>query len=203
LVIIRIWLCSAFRVGQQQLPVSGVPASPSANQRTLALFRPPGKAASVGPRLPPGQLFSGSKMPLSVSMLTVLRGEILYFQPPANQNRKLLYDLASFRPAPPPPPATLSSIAWKPRPTTTTRTSASPSGVASDAVVAAACQPSPVLTLATSRIQLELSRLRRDTRIVETPYHPCDASCQKSPQDASQNLEPPPHPIEKEELATS
>jgi hypothetical protein len=79
-------------------PVSGVPASSAANQRILALFRSPGKPASVGPRLPPGQLLSSSRMPLSVSMLTVLHGEILYFQPPANQKRKLLYDLASFRP---------------------------------------------------------------------------------------------------------
>jgi hypothetical protein len=31
---------------------------------------------------------------------------------------------------------------------------------------------------------------------------PCDASCQKSPPDASQDLFPPPQPIEKEELKT-
>ena len=33
----------------------------------------------------------------------------------------------------------LSSTAWKPRPTTTTQTSASPLGVAPDAMVAAGC----------------------------------------------------------------
>jgi hypothetical protein len=103
LVIIRNWLCSVSRPGQPQRdsalsrPVSGVPSSQAADQRILALFPPPGKAASVGPRLPPGQLLSGSRMPLSVSMLTVLNGEILYFQPPAHQKRKLPYGLASFR----------------------------------------------------------------------------------------------------------
>jgi hypothetical protein len=35
------------------------------------------------------------------------------------------------------------------------------------------------------------------------PDHPCDASCKKVPPDASQNLEPPPQPTEKEELKTS
>jgi hypothetical protein len=34
-------------------------------------------------------------------------------------------------------------------------------------------------------------------------YHPCDASCQKGPPDASQNPEPRTQPIEKEELKTS
>jgi hypothetical protein len=32
--------------------------------------------------------------------------------------------------------------------------------------------------------------------------HPCDASCKKTPSDASQNLAPPPQPTEKEELKT-
>jgi len=40
-------------------------------------------------------------------------------------------------------------------------------------------------------------------RIIAPPYHPCDASCQKSPPDASQNLEPPPYPIETKCLTTS
>jgi hypothetical protein len=96
----------------------------------LASFRNPGKAASLGARLPPDWLLSGSKMQLSVSTPTALHGEALYFQPPANQEGKPLYDLASFR-------------------------------------------------------------------------HPCDASCKKSPPDASQNLDPSPQPIEKGELATS
>ena len=32
--------------------------------------------------------------------------------------------------------------------------------------------------------------------------HPCDACCKKTPQDASQNLEPPPQTVEKQGLAT-
>jgi hypothetical protein len=80
LVTIRIWLRSAFRVGQPQQPVSGVAASPVANRRILALFRHPRKTASVGPRLPPAQLFPRSRMPLSVGILAVLHGEVLYFQ---------------------------------------------------------------------------------------------------------------------------
>src|ERR1017187_4619302 len=79
-------------------------------------------------------------MPLSVSMLTVLHGETLYLRPPANQKRKLLYDLASFR-CLPPAPSTLSSIAWTPSPTTTTQTSVSLSGAALDLLVAAGCPP--------------------------------------------------------------
>jgi hypothetical protein len=35
-VLIRIWLCSAFRVRQPNRPVSGIPASPAANRRILA-----------------------------------------------------------------------------------------------------------------------------------------------------------------------
>jgi hypothetical protein len=56
LVTIRNWLCSVFRVAQPQRPVSGVQASPAANQRILASFRHPGKAANVpapGPWSPP------------------------------------------------------------------------------------------------------------------------------------------------------
>ena len=36
MVLIRIWLCSAFRVRQPNRPVSGIPASPAANRRILA-----------------------------------------------------------------------------------------------------------------------------------------------------------------------
>jgi hypothetical protein len=66
-------------VGQPQPPVSGLQASPVANRRILALFRHPHKAASVGPRLPPAQLLSRSRMPLSIGILPVLHGEVLYF----------------------------------------------------------------------------------------------------------------------------
>ena len=196
MVIIRNWLRSVFRAAQPQRSVSGVQASPAANQRSLASFRHPRKVASVGPRLPPGQLLSGSKMPLSVTMLTVLHREILYFQRLLKQKRKLLYDLASFR-CLPPAPFTLSSIAWKPRPTTTTPTSSSPFVLASDAVVAVGCPPKlllfpapgpwppapvvPTPTLAGSRIQLKFRRLRKGTRAIDLPDHPCDASCKKAP----------------------
>ena len=142
--MIRKWLCSAFRMGQPQRDsapsqsVSGVndlPSHPSATPPILASFPHPGEAARVSPRLPPGQL---------LSILTVSHGEILYFRPPANQKRKLPYDLASFR-CLPPAPSTLFSIAWKPRPTTTTRTSASPFAAASNAMVAADCPPKLML----------------------------------------------------------
>jgi hypothetical protein len=46
----------------------------------LASFRHPRKAASVGPRLPPAQLLSRSRMARSVGILTVLHVEVLYFQ---------------------------------------------------------------------------------------------------------------------------
>ena len=59
----------------------------------LALFRYSGMAASAGPRLPP--------RPISVSMLTFLHGEVLYFQQSAQKNRKHPYGLASFRPTAP------------------------------------------------------------------------------------------------------
>ena len=219
--MIRKWLCSAFRVGQPQRdsapsqPVSEVPdlpSHPAARPPILAAFRHPGEA-SVGPRLPSDRSFSGSKMPLSVSMLTVLHGETLYLRPPANQKRKLLYDLASFR-CLPPAPSTLSSTTWTPSPTTTTHTSVSPSGAALDLLVAAGCPPklmllpapgpwprTPVLPMPTlhSRIQLN----SRHLRIIDLPGHPGDASCQKSPQDALQNFDPSPQPAETEELTRS
>jgi hypothetical protein len=113
LAVIRIWLCSAFRVQQPHRPVSGIPPSPAANRSILALFRPPGKAASVGQRLLPRQLLP------ALSTLTVLHGEALYFQQSANRERKLLYDLASFR-----LPASRGRVAL---------------GVVSNAAVAAGC----------------------------------------------------------------
>jgi hypothetical protein len=67
-------------MAQPQQPVSGVPASPAANRRILASFRHSGKAASVSQRLSPGLSLSGSRMPLSVGILMVLHGEVLYFQ---------------------------------------------------------------------------------------------------------------------------
>jgi hypothetical protein len=63
---------------------------------------------------------------------------------------------------------------------------ASPFGAASATVVAAGRQPT--LTLFPSPAPWPLS---------------CDASCKKVPPDASQNLDPPTQPIEKEELKTS
>jgi hypothetical protein len=89
------------------------------------------------------------------------------------------------------PPAlpTLSSITRKPRPTTTTQATASPSRVASDAVVAA-------------RVPARADAVSGPRPLAPGP-HPCDASCRKSPPDASHNLEPPPQPIEKQELTAS
>ena len=70
LVLIRIWLCSASRVQQPNRPVSGIPASPTANRRVLALFRSSGKVASVesGWRLAPSRRIGcrrGSRVPQS------------------------------------------------------------------------------------------------------------------------------------------
>ena len=55
---VRTWLCSASRVQQPPGLVSGNPASPAANRRILALFRPPRNVAGIGPRLPLGRLLS-------------------------------------------------------------------------------------------------------------------------------------------------
>lgn len=113
----------------------------------------------------------------------------------------------------------LSSIAWNPRPTTTTQTSASPLGVASNAVVAAGCPrnlmlfpapgpwpPAPVApipALAGSRIALKVRHLPKGTPIVRLPNHPGDASCKKVPPHASPNLASRTQPVEKEALKTS
>ena len=103
----------------------------------------------------------------------------------------------------PPTPPALSSIDWKPRPTTTTRTSAPPLGVASDAVVAAGCQLTSVPTLGGGRIKLKISHLQESARIIDFRDSPCDASCEKRPQDASQNFNRPSQPVEKERLTTA
>ena len=52
MVLIRIWLCSAFRVRQPNRPDSGIPASPAANRRILASFPLPASRA-VPCRRPP------------------------------------------------------------------------------------------------------------------------------------------------------
>ena len=77
----------------------------------------------------------------------------------------------------------LSSIPWKPMPTTTTQTSASPFGAPPDAGAALSCPP-------------------KLTPFPAPGPHPCDASCKKSPPDASQNLDPHTQLIEKEWLKT-
>ena len=61
----------------------------------------------------------------------------------------------------------------------------------------------PTPTLAATRIQLKLRHLHKGARIIALPAPPGDASCKKSPQDASPNLTPPPQLIEKQELKTS
>jgi hypothetical protein len=60
-----------------------------------------------------------------------------------------------------------------------------------------------MLTLADSGIELKFKRLSKGARIIELRDHPGDASCRKAPPDASPNLDPPPQPIENEELVTS
>lgn len=77
-----------------------------------------------------------------------------------------------------------SSPSAPPRPTATTQAAASPSGVAPDAVVAAGCRPGLM-------------------PIPAPGPHPCDASCRKSPPDASHNLDPQSQTVEKQELKTS
>jgi hypothetical protein len=60
-----------------------------------------------------------------------------------------------------------------------------------------------MLTLADSGIELKFRRLHEGARIIELRADPGDASCQKSPPDASPNFDVPPQPTEKEELVTS
>jgi hypothetical protein len=71
--------------------------------------------------------------------------------------------------------------------------SASPFGAASAAVVAAGRQPALMLFPSPAPWPPAWRRVRN---------HPRDASCKKLPPDASQNLDPPTQPIEKEELKT-
>jgi hypothetical protein len=60
-----------------------------------------------------------------------------------------------------------------------------------------------MLTLADSGIELKFRRLGGGARIIELRDDSCDASCQKPLPDASQILDQPPQPIEKEEVTVS
>jgi hypothetical protein len=65
-VLIRTWLCSASRVQQPHRPVSGIPASPAANRRVLASFRPPcGRVPAHSHAGPPPQRY-----PIEIRTLT-------------------------------------------------------------------------------------------------------------------------------------
>jgi hypothetical protein len=57
-----------------------------------------------------------------------------------------------------------------------------------------------MLTLADSGIELKFRRLHEGAKIIEISDDPGDASCEKVPPDASQNLAPPPQPTETEDL---
>ena len=59
------------------------------------------------------------------------------------------------------------------------------------------------LTLADAGIELKFKRLHEGARFIELSGDPGDASCQKSPQDASPNFDPPPQPTETEPLTPS
>jgi hypothetical protein len=63
--------------------------------------------------------------------------------------------------------------------------------------------PSPMPPRAVSRIALQLSHLQERARVFELRARPCDASCEKHPQDATQNLAPAPQTIETAQLKTS
>jgi hypothetical protein len=66
-VLIRTWLCSASRVQQPHRPVSGIPASPAANRRVLASFRPPcGRVPAHSHAGPPPQRY-----PIEIRTLTL------------------------------------------------------------------------------------------------------------------------------------
>jgi hypothetical protein len=60
-----------------------------------------------------------------------------------------------------------------------------------------------VLTLADAGIELKFKRLPGGSRTIELSDDPCDASCPKPPQDASQNFASPPQPTESEPLTAS
>jgi hypothetical protein len=57
-----------------------------------------------------------------------------------------------------------------------------------------------MLTLADYGIELKFRRLGGGARIIELRDDPCDATCEKAPPDASQNLASPPQPTETEGL---
>ena len=61
----------------------------------------------------------------------------------------------------------------------------------------------PIPPRAATRIALQFSHLHERARVFELRTRPCDASCEKYPQDASQNLAPAPQTIETEQLKTS
>jgi hypothetical protein len=89
LVTIRNWLRFVFHVGQPERPVSGVPGLPSRRQARHFGFVPSSwQGAQCWPAITASSVAFRVKMPLSVSMLTVWRGEVLYFQPAANQKQK-------------------------------------------------------------------------------------------------------------------
>ena len=66
MVLIRAWLCSASRVRQPSRPVSGILASPAANRRVLASFRPfGGRSPAQSHAGPPRQRY-----PIEILALT-------------------------------------------------------------------------------------------------------------------------------------
>src|ERR1035437_4784525 len=63
--------------------------------------------------------------------------------------------------------------------------------------------PRPMPTLVGTRIAFHFIHLHERARITELHIRPGDASCEKSPPDASPSFDPPPQPIETEHLTTS
>ena len=63
--------------------------------------------------------------------------------------------------------------------------------------------PNLVPARAGTRIALQFSHLHEHAHVFELRTRPGDASCEKHPQDASPNLDPPPQPIETAQLTTS
>ena len=177
MVVIRIWLCSASRVQQPHRPVSAISASRAANRRILALFRPPGKVASVEPRLLPGQSPSGSKMPLSISMPTALHGKALSFNRPLIG--KLSCHLASFRPS--------ASRAFY--------------AILNNRLEVEANRNHPGRRLALWR-RVGCHGGRRVLAPPPPGPRPGDASCQKGPPGASPNFDLPPQPREKSQVTS-
>jgi hypothetical protein len=63
--------------------------------------------------------------------------------------------------------------------------------------------PRPKPTLAETRIALQFRYLQEPACVIELRIRPGDASCEKSPPDASPKLDAPPQPVGTEELKTS